>query len=75
MIGDRAWIEGALARLISTSSLSGQEAAAQQFVEQMMREVGADAVRRVFVDAGINSAVRPVMLQQHMVADRIDERP
>jgi acetylornithine deacetylase len=51
MIGDRAWIEGALARLISTSSLSGQEAAAQQFVEQMMREVGADAVRRVFVDA------------------------
>jgi hypothetical protein len=51
MIGDRAWIEGALARLISTSSPSGQEAAAQQFVEQMMREVGADTVRRVFVDA------------------------
>ena len=51
MIGDRAWSEGALARLISTSSLSGQEAAAQQCVEQMMREAGADAVRRVFVDA------------------------
>ena len=51
MIGDAEWIEKALAKLVSTSSLSGQEAAAQAIVRDLMIEAGADAVRTVPVDA------------------------
>ncbi len=51
MIGDAEWIEKALARLVSTSSLSGQEAAAQAIVWDLMIEAGADNVRTVAVDA------------------------
>ena len=51
MIGDGPWIERCLARLVSTSSLSGQEGAAQAIVKELMAEAGADAVRVVSVDA------------------------
>jgi acetylornithine deacetylase len=51
MIGDASWIERSLARLVSTSSLSGQEGAAQAIVKELMAEAGADAVRVVPVDA------------------------
>jgi acetylornithine deacetylase len=51
VIGDAEWIERALAKLVSTSSLSGQEAAAQAIVRELMIEAGADQVRRVPVDA------------------------
>lgn len=51
MIGDAQWIEGWLARLISTSSLSGHEGVAQALVKDLMREAGADAIRIVPVDA------------------------
>jgi acetylornithine deacetylase len=50
MIGDASWIETWLARLVSTSSLSGQEGAAQGLVKELMAEAGADAVRVVPVD-------------------------
>ncbi len=50
MIGDAVWIEQALARLVATSSLSGEEAAAQAVVESLMREAGADDVRIVPVN-------------------------
>lgn len=53
MIGDEAWIESALAALVSTSSLSGQEAAAQEVVKRLMLEAGADSVRIVPVDAAL----------------------
>jgi acetylornithine deacetylase len=51
MIGDGRWIESWLARLVSTSSLSGQERAAQALVKELMADAGADAVRVVPVDA------------------------
>lgn len=51
MIGDDAWIESALAALVSTGSLSGREAAAQEVVKRLMLEAGADSVRIVPVDA------------------------
>jgi acetylornithine deacetylase len=51
MIGDARWIESRLARLVSTSSLSGQEGAAQALVKEVMTEAGAEAVRVVPVDA------------------------
>lgn len=51
MIGDESWIVAALAELVSTPSLSGQEAAAQQIVRRLMTEAGADDVRVVPVDA------------------------
>jgi acetylornithine deacetylase len=51
MIGDGPWIESWLARLVSTSSLSGQEGAAQALVKGLMAEAGADAVRIVPVEA------------------------
>lgn len=51
MIGDEAWITSALAELVSTPSLSGQEAAAQEIVLKLMREAGAYDVRIVRVDA------------------------
>ena len=51
MIGDARWIESWLARLVSTSSLSGREGAAQALVKELMTEAGADAVRAVPVDA------------------------
>ena len=53
MIGDEAWIESALAALVSTSSLSGREAAAQEVVKRLMLEAGADSVRMVPVDAAL----------------------
>jgi acetylornithine deacetylase len=51
MIGDEAWIASALAELVSTPSLSGQESAVQQIVRRLMLEAGADDVRTVPVDA------------------------
>jgi acetylornithine deacetylase len=51
MIGGARWIETWLARLVSTSSLSGREGAAQALVKELMAEAGADAVRVVPVDA------------------------
>jgi acetylornithine deacetylase len=51
VIGDAAWIERALAKLVATSSLSGEEEAAQAVVETLMREAGADCVRIAPVDA------------------------
>ncbi|MEW9804688.1 M20 family metallopeptidase [Mesorhizobium sp. ZMM04-5] len=51
MIGDEAWITGALAELVSTPSLSGNESAAQEIVKRLMREAGANDVRAVPVDA------------------------
>ncbi len=51
MIGDESWIVAALAELVATPSLSGQEAAVQQVVRRLMMEAGADDVRVVPVDA------------------------
>lgn len=51
MIGDEAWIVSALAELVATPSLSGQEEAVQQVVRRLMLEAGADDVRVVRVDA------------------------
>lgn len=51
MIGDEAWIVSALATLVSTASLSGHEAEAQEIVKRLMLEAGADSVRLVPVDA------------------------
>ena len=51
MIGDESWIVAALAELVATPSLSGQEAAVQQVVRRLMIEAGADDVRVVPVDA------------------------
>jgi acetylornithine deacetylase len=53
MIGDVRWIASWLARLVSTSSLSGQEGAAQALVKELMTEAGADAVRVVPVNAAV----------------------
>jgi acetylornithine deacetylase len=53
MIGDANWIKNALAALISTGSLSGQEAAAQGVIKRLMLEAGADNVRTVAVDAAL----------------------
>jgi acetylornithine deacetylase len=55
MIGDRQWIETSLAKLVSTSSLSGREGKAQALARQLMIEAGADDVRVVPVDAAVLS--------------------
>lgn len=51
MTGDKEWMVNALAALVSTASLSGNEAAAQEIVKRLMREAGADDIRIVPVDA------------------------
>jgi acetylornithine deacetylase len=50
VIGDDDWIAASLARLVAISSRSGAEQRAQDEVERLMREAGAE-VRRVPVDA------------------------
>jgi acetylornithine deacetylase len=53
MIGDRQWIETSLARLVSTSSLSGREGKAQGLARDLMIEAGTDDVRIVPVGAAV----------------------
>jgi acetylornithine deacetylase len=50
VIGDDDWISASLARLVAISSRSGAEQRAQNEVERLIREAGAE-VRRVPVDA------------------------
>ena len=54
-IGDSDWIQNALARLVAIPSVSGSEQAAQQQVEAIMREAGAQRIRRVQVDPDVLS--------------------
>lgn len=56
MTCDSTWVERALRDLVSIPSVSGEEKAAQAYVDRLMNEAGATTVRHI--------PVRPTSLQQ-----------